>query len=126
MIQTSSNITKAYMCQDCDYVSQDLSKYRQHLEGMHSGTAYKSEICSKECKWQRSLTRHINGMHEVKVYKCNFCREEYKRINSLKKHMKKHEGHDDEIRLQSKAHIKPLSTDPLEIYKLNIPIIRKI
>ena len=65
-------------------------------------------------------------MHEVKVYKCNFCGEEYKWINSLKQHMKKHDGHGNEIRLWSKAHIWPLFTDPIEISKLNIPIIRKI
>ena len=98
-------IIKAYEYPYCDYVSKDLSKYRQHLEGMHSGTVYKCKICSKEYKWLSSLTRHINEMHEVKVYKCNFCGEEYKWINSLKQHMKKHEGHDEEIRLRSKAHI---------------------
>ena len=38
--------------------------------------------------------------------------------------MKKHEGHDGETRLQSKAHIQPLFTDAIEISKLNIAIIR--
>ena len=123
---TSTNITKAYKCQYCNYQCIWKSELKKHLEGMHSGTVYKCKICSKEYKWQRSLTRHIIEMHEVKVYKCYFCGEEYKWINSLKQHMKKYEGHDDEIRYQSKVHIRPLFTDPIEIYKLNIPTIRKL
>ena len=53
-----------------------------------------------------------------------FCGDAYKWINSLKQHMKKHEGNDGEIRLLSKAHIRPLFTDAIEISKLKIPIIR--
>ena len=48
-----------YECQHCDYVSQDLSNYKQHLEGVHGGAMYKCKICSKEFKWQRSLRRHM-------------------------------------------------------------------
>ena len=31
-------------CQHCDYMSQDLSNYKQHLEGLHTGTVYKCKI----------------------------------------------------------------------------------
>ena len=48
-----------YECQHCDYVSQDLSNHKQHLEGVHGGAVYKCKICSKEFKWQRSLRRHM-------------------------------------------------------------------
>merc|ERR1712082_473041 len=53
------SVEMAYKCQTCDYVSQDLSNYRQHLEGVHGGAVFKCKICSKEFKWQRSLRRHM-------------------------------------------------------------------
>ena len=56
-----------YECQHCDYMSQDLSNYKQHLEGLHSGTVYKCKICSKEFKWQRSLRRHMVLNHSFSV-----------------------------------------------------------
>ena len=56
-----------YKCENCDYVSLDLSNYKRHLEGSHSGTVHKCKICSKEFKWQRSLSRHIVMNHSYDV-----------------------------------------------------------
>ena len=56
-----------YECQHCDYVSQDLSNHKQHLEGVHGGAMYKCKICSKEFKWQRSLRQHIAMIHQFDV-----------------------------------------------------------
>ena len=53
------SVEMAYKCQNCDYVSQDLSNHRRHLEGVHGGAMYKCMICSKDFKWQRSLRRHM-------------------------------------------------------------------
>ena len=48
-------------------MSQDLSNYRQHLEGVHGGAVFKCKICSKEFKWQRSLRRHMVLNHSFGV-----------------------------------------------------------
>ena len=61
-----------YECQHCDYVSQDLSNHRRHLEGVHGGAMYKCKICSKEFKWQRSLRRHMVLNHSFGAFGIGF------------------------------------------------------
>ena len=86
---------------------------------------YKCQDYHYQCPKKSELEKHINRMHDVKVYKCNFCRDEYKWEYSLKCHMKKHEGHDDEIGLPTKAYTPPLFTEPINISKLNPPMVIK-
>ena len=66
------SVEMAYKCQNCDYVSQDLSNHRRHLEGVHGGAVYKCKICSKEFKWQRSLRRHMAMNHPFGVSRGGF------------------------------------------------------
>ena len=52
---------------------------------------------------RQNITRYTP--YDVKVYKCDYCGDEYKWKCNLKRHMKeKHDGHDGEIGLPTKAY----------------------
>ena len=52
---------------------------------------------------RQTITRYTP--YDVKVYKCDYCGDEYKWKCNLKRHMKKkHDGHDGEIGLPTKAY----------------------
>ena len=78
---------KVNLCDQCNYVTDDRMKLKQHIKFKHEGHAFRCE----QCKWtgttKRDLTSHYNTRHLGKdIY---FYQMRYFSYHSLPRHFKK-------------------------------------
>ena len=103
MSQASTNISKAYKRQYCEYQGSQKYNLERHINGKHSGTVFKCKICLKEYILFSNLHEHEKAMNSGTMFKCKIGSRVYKWQRNLHRHEKG--MHNGEIGLLTKAYI---------------------
>ena len=57
-----------YMCDQCDYSTNQSHQLTGHKKSIHEGTRYFCDQCDYCANWPDKLTQHKNTSHEVVKY----------------------------------------------------------
>ena len=53
-----------FICEFCGYATQKHKDHKKHVESLHKGIQYNSQLCSAVFTWRDSLRRHMRKNHE--------------------------------------------------------------
>jgi KRAB domain-containing zinc finger protein len=83
-----------YKCSECDYATDEKTKYTNHHRTHTKEKPFKCEKCDSDFSQKTNLNRHVKSVHQkIKKFRCDQCDASFAKENVLIRHTKSvHEG----------------------------------
>ena len=79
-----------YVCQDCDFVSDDRTEYQTHVDRHRNMKRYKCNVCESAYFTQSQLTHHFknscSSVVDANKYECSVCGKHLKLEDRYREH----------------------------------------